>query len=185
MLKKSNLEFTTIYPGIFMDYYIQGLPTHLTQMPIAVDVYANVAGIPGSGNSPITFTHSTDIGKFVSRLMSLQSWESRYHTVGDNKTWNEVVAILEEGKGVKFDVTYDSIEKLQKGEITDIPGHQAAYEMMGGEAAKPFFRNAMAQFGLWMEEGLFKYEDAVFLNDVFPNVKPMSLGEAWKKAAAK
>lgn len=185
-LSKTGLEWTVIYPGIFLEYYVTGLPTHLTRHKIAVDVDANAAGIPGSGNVPITFTYTFDIAKFVAELLSLEKWEQKYFTVGDSKTWNEVVAIAEQAKGVKFVVSYDPVEKLEKGQITELPGHKKAYEEFGGEAvAKPMVQGMNARFGLWMEEGAFSFRDGAFLNDMFPDIKTLSMEEAWKTVGGK
>ncbi|KAF2676089.1 NAD(P)-binding protein [Lentithecium fluviatile CBS 122367] len=186
-LRKTNLEWTAIYNGIFMEYYVSGLPTHLEKYAIAVDVEAGIAGIPASGNVPIAFTYSRDIGRFVAALQSVEKWEQDYRIVGDTKTWNEVVAIAEKAKGVKFDVAHDSVEKLQKGQITELPLHKKAYALLGGaEVAKPMVQGMYAQYGLWMEQGLFVYKDnATVLNDVFPEIKPLGLAEAWEKAGGK
>ncbi|KAF2495431.1 NAD(P)-binding protein [Lophium mytilinum] len=184
-LKKTTLEWTAIYPGIFMESFVQGLPTHLTVYPLEVDVENNTAGLPVKGEGPISLTYSRDIAKYVASLLSLDKWEQSYFITADVKTWNEIVAAAEVGKGVKFNVSYDSVEKLQRGEVTDLPGYAKMYEAFGGEAAKPIVQGIFAQYGLWMEKGIFKYKGGTFLNDVFPEIKPLTLEEAWKKAGGK
>lgn len=108
-----------------------------------------------------------------------------YHIAGDSKTLNEIVAAAEAGKGVKFNVSYDSLEKLQRGEVTELPSHTKSYAMLGGEAAKPMVQGLYAQYGRWMEEGLFNYTDGTLLNNVFPEIKPLKLEEAWKKTSVR
>lgn len=36
---------------------------------ISVDLERNTAVIPGDGNTPVTFTHTFDLGKFVDRVL--------------------------------------------------------------------------------------------------------------------
>jgi hypothetical protein len=184
-LRKTNLEWTAIYNGIFLDYYVPGLPSYLSTSSICVDVASNFAGIPGAGNAPVTFTYSYDIGKYVAALLGVDKWEQDYRITGETKTWNEVVAITEKAKGVKFDVFYDPLEKLEKGQITELPGHKAMYATFGGEEiAKPMVQGIFARFGLWMEEGQLVYKDGPSLNELFPEIKPVGLKEAWEKVNA-
>ncbi|KAF2711411.1 hypothetical protein K504DRAFT_489296 [Pleomassaria siparia CBS 279.74] len=113
----------------------------------------------------------------------LERWERAYFIAADVKTWNEIVAAAEAGKGVKFDVSYDTTEKLQKGEVTELPGYTTMYEAFGGaEVARPIMQAIFSQYGLWMEEGLFDYKSGTLLNKVFPDIKPLKLEEAWKEA---
>jgi hypothetical protein len=160
--------------------------THLITFPICVDVAQNFAGLPASGNASVTFTYSYDIGKYVTALLGLDKWEQDYRISGEVKTWNEVIEIAEKAKGVKFDVAYDPIEKLEQGQITELPGHKKTYAMFGGEEiAKPMVQGIYARFELWMEEGLFVYKEGPSLNKIFPEIKPLGLVEAWEKAGAK
>jgi hypothetical protein len=185
-LRKTDLEWTAIYCGFFMEYYVPELPTHNNVFAVIIDVNNNMAGIPGSGDVPIAFTWSHDIGKYIAALQTLDKWEKDYRIAGDTKTWNEVVAITEKGKGVKFDVEHDSVEKLQKGQIRDLPSYQKAYTMLGGgEQAKAMVQGMYAQYGLWMEDGQFTYTDGTFLNKLFPEIKSIDLEGAWKKYGGK
>lgn len=180
-LKKTDLEWTAIYPGFFMEIIMEGLPTHIKANRLFIDVGNNVAAIPNKGEGKITLTYSRDIAKYIPKLLSLKNWEQRYFILGEVKTWNEIVAAAEVGKGVKFDVTYDSIEKLKKGEVTELPAHAAVYESFGGrEKALPVLQGLFAQYGLWMDEGLFSKHDGTKLNDLFPEIEPLKLHEAWK-----
>jgi hypothetical protein len=148
-----------------------------------VDVENDAAGIPASGNAPITFTYSYDIGKYVAALLGTDKWENEYSITGETKTWNEVVAIAEKAKGVKFNVAYDAIETLEKGQVTELPGHDKAYAAFGGrERAKPMVQGIYARFGLWMEEGLFVYKEGHALDKMFPDIKPLGMEDAWKNS---
>lgn len=59
----------------------------------------NAATIPGSGDTPVVFTHTFDVAQFVAALVGQANWPERSIIVGDKKSWNDVVAIAEEIKG--------------------------------------------------------------------------------------
>ncbi|KAL4952041.1 hypothetical protein BDW69DRAFT_195986 [Aspergillus filifer] len=112
-LKESGLEWTVSHCGILPDYY--GRPGSKTQMKhnnVVIDLDHNVAAIPGDGNMPVTFTYTIDLAKVV----------------GDTLIWNDFVSLTEQTVGAKFDVHYDSIEKLKSFEITELSSHRALYE---------------------------------------------------------
>jgi hypothetical protein len=81
--------------------------------------------------------------------------------------------------GTKFNVTYDPIEKLSKGEITELPSHPELYAM----APKEVFQSIFSLFGRWVVEGLFNVPEDLSLNAKFPEIKTTKLSEivgAWK-----
>jgi len=84
--------------------------------------------------------------------------------------------------GTKFNVAYDSLEKLQKGETTELPGQAVLYPYFPKEA----MHGMLASFGVWFDKGLFDFAGAKFLNEAFPDIKPLKMKEmlekAWKKA---
>lgn len=81
----------------------------------------------------------------------------------------------------KFNVVYDSLEKLKRGEVTELPAQVASYAYY----PKPMSQAAGAAFGLWFENGDFNMKPERWLNDLFPEIKPMTVQEvldtAWKK----
>lgn len=83
--------------------------------------------------------------------------------------------------GTKFEVTYDSVDKLQNGQATLLPGDAVIYPFIPAEV----MRGVLAAFGLWTAEGALDFQPEKFLNDVFPEIKPMKVREglqaAWKK----
>ncbi|KAF2186054.1 NAD(P)-binding protein [Zopfia rhizophila CBS 207.26] len=181
-LEKSNLEYTLFYVGYFLDYW--GHPhVHTFQYPsfIAVDIEHNVAAIPGRGNTPITFTHTSNIAEFVVASLELPKWERESHIIGDSVTWNEFLKIAEEVKGTDFEVTYDSIELLQSGKVTELPSHPSLYSQLPKEIIQQIF----SVFGIWFEEGLFNLQPKKTLNEVFPHIEVWTvrdvLERAWKK----
>jgi hypothetical protein len=99
-LQSTTLEYTLVSNGFFMDYY--GLPrakSYLQPFVFALDMAHNAAAIPGSGNTPVVFTHTFDVAKFVAALISQADWPKRSVIIGDKKTWNEALSIAEETKG--------------------------------------------------------------------------------------
>jgi hypothetical protein len=184
-LAKTDLEWTAFHNGIFLDYYAPGFPSYVMMFPSAVDVEANAAGLPGSGDYPVHFTHTSDIGKYVVAALELPKWEKKYFIVGDTKTWDQVVDLAERIKGVKFDVSYDSVEKMKQGSVTELPEHVKKYALFGGDAAKPFVQANLSLHGLWLAAGEMEYGTGSYLNKMFPEIKPVSLEEAMRKSFSK
>jgi hypothetical protein len=181
-LEASSLEFTSIFNGYFIDYFaVPKVQSYLTPLVVVADLANNFAAIPGSGDVPVVFTHTWDIAKFAAAYVQKSTWEKEAYIIGGKVTWNEFIAIAEEAKGTKFTVRTDSIEKLSKGEITELPSHLAIY---------PFFPKAMLQgffaaFGIFFEKGLFDLNPAHTLNEEFPEIKARTVKEiidaAWRE----
>lgn len=105
-LKKTSLEYTAFYNGILLDYYSTPVfKSYMHSVTIVVDLPHNTAAIPGSGNTPVTFTHTFDLGKYADRVLDLEKWEPEYYIVGDQVTWNEFVKIAEESKGIQAPIS--------------------------------------------------------------------------------
>lgn len=81
--------------------------------------------------------------------------------------------------GGKFSVTYDSLEKLEKGEMTELPFHTSLY----GYVPKAELQSKFALFGLYTVHGLFYLPEERTLNKKFPQIKTMTVAEvinSWK-----
>lgn len=81
--------------------------------------------------------------------------------------------------GAKFTVIYDSVEKLEAGQVTELPGHLASYEFY----PKPLLQKVFASFGLYITRGLVDLPEENSLNQKFPEIKTKSIKEivdAWK-----
>ncbi|KAK7421216.1 hypothetical protein QQX98_002346 [Neonectria punicea] len=172
--KTTSLEWTTILNGFFLDYF--GMPkvkSYLQPTTLVLDIAHNVAGIPGSGDVPVVFTHSFDVAKYTARLLGLEKWEKESYVIGDKVTWNEFRKLAEEAKGTKFSVEYDSVEKLQGGTITELPSHKYAYDIVPKET----LQSLLAYFGIMFEDGQFDFKPEKTLNDAFPDVKPLTVKE--------
>lgn len=129
-MEETDLEFSLVSIGFFLDYWAAPrIPTHLTNTPpLMIDMAHNFAAIPGDGTTPVTLTHSRDVGYIVPLMLGLPRWDRKYVSIGDRVTLNEVVRIAKRVKGVKFEVHYDDIEKLQKGDATLTPRDIGVYQ---------------------------------------------------------
>ena len=100
-LRKTDLEWTQVYNGLFLDYY--GMPhveSYLTPLSFAVDIANKTAAIPGAtGDETISFTYTKDLGKFVVAALSLPKWDHALHCYIENATLNQVIQTAEEATG--------------------------------------------------------------------------------------
>lgn len=180
-LEVSSLEYTAIINGYFLDYWvIPHVKSYLGGLTVAIDIANKAAAIPGSGNVPVTFTYSFDIGNFVAALLSQSKWEKESYIIGDKVTWNEFLAIAEEARGEKFNTTYDSLEDLKASKITELPDHLNSYPYF----PKPMLQGMCSIFGILFEGGFFDFKPERSLNEQFPEIETMTVrelvNEAWK-----
>jgi hypothetical protein len=99
-LKKTDLEYTIFYVSFLLDYYAgPSIKSYVSPLIVIIDMECNMAVIPGSGNMPIAFTHSLDVGKYVNASLDLKKWDASYWIIGDKATWNEFVKLAETMKG--------------------------------------------------------------------------------------
>lgn len=81
--------------------------------------------------------------------------------------------------GCKFDVVYDSVERLRNGEITDLPAHVSAYSFV----PKSVLYGIQSKFGLYVAYGLFDLPEEGSLNEQFPEIETATVREIighWK-----
>lgn len=100
-LKSTNLEWTSVQNGYFLDYY--GMPhveTNLKPLAFVLDVANKAASIPGTGNEAMTFTYTKDLGKFVNASLDLPNWSYPMICYSHKTTWNRALKIAEEARGV-------------------------------------------------------------------------------------
>ncbi|OQD68919.1 hypothetical protein PENPOL_c002G01935 [Penicillium polonicum] len=184
-LKETSLEYTVVQNGCFLDYWCMNtVKSYMVPATTVIDTRNNAASIPGSGNTPVVFTHTSDVAKYVVALLDLNKWEPESFVVGDKVTLNEFLHLSEEAKGTKFTVTYDSVEKLKAGQATELPCQVAEYEFMPKEIVQQW----AAVFGFLFETGVFNIPPpgTKTLNEVFAEIKPLKVKEIldgeWKKA---
>jgi len=82
--------------------------------------------------------------------------------------------------GAKFNVTYDSVARLEKGEITELPSHPSVYPFF----PKPMMQAYFSKFGLYVVAGLFdtpkeegeeNREPLLLLNKRFPEISTTTI----------
>ncbi|KAL1792898.1 hypothetical protein ACET3X_009405 [Alternaria dauci] len=177
VLEASTLQYTSVVNGIFLDYYtVPKIPSHMGAFPVVIDMVNNAAAIPGSGDVPVAFTHTTDVARFVVTLLDLPTWQPESYIVGDKLTWKEFLVIAEEVKGVKFDVKFDPLEKLQKHEVTELPGHKDLYPFFPKQTMQPI----LAMFGNLFESGFCNIDATAERGGVKARGVRELLTEAWK-----
>ncbi|KAM7196160.1 NAD(P)-binding protein [Rhypophila sp. PSN 637] len=178
-LESTSLEWTAVLNGYFLDYF--GAPkvkTYMPPMAVVVDLANNFAAIPGSGDVPVTFTHTFDVGAFVAALLTKEKWDKESYIIGDKVTLNEFVRIAEEVKKVKFTIEHDSINKLKTSQITELPSHPQFY----GFFPKQMLQGMFSTFELMVDSGAFDFKPTRSLNDQFPEIKTMTVREIITKA---
>lgn len=100
-LRKTNLEWTRVANGYFMDYYGQPhIKTYLHPLSFVIDVPNKIAAIPGTGNEVLAFTYTQDVAKFTVASLSLPKWEEATYVYGERSTFNKVLALAEEARGM-------------------------------------------------------------------------------------
>jgi hypothetical protein len=74
--------------------------------------------------------------------------------IGDKLALNVVLAIAEEATCSQFETTYNSLDTLKMGQVTELPAHAAMYPCF----PKPMLQGIFAMFGLLSEQGHFDFE---------------------------
>lgn len=179
-LQNSPLEYTRYICGFFLDYF--GHPHYETYMPymaIVLDIANGVATIPGDGETPVVFTLTRDVGKFVAASLELEKWEPKSVIVGDKVKLNDLLKYAEEASGKKFSVSYDDVAKLKSYDVSELPANVPRYAYF----PKEMMNGLLSQMGLGMATGWFDFKGDT-LNEKLPHVKPTGIKEfldsVWK-----
>ncbi|KAI1335832.1 NAD(P)-binding protein [Xylariaceae sp. FL0016] len=178
-----DLEYVSFYTGFFLDYW--GMPvvkSHMRPAVMVIDIAHGAAAIPGDGNTPVAFTHTSDVARYVSAALDLEKWESGYNLSADKVTWKKFLALAENACGTEFKVTYDDAEKLKAGQVTELPTQVNA----GLFATEDAYRKLLAATHLRMDSGMFDFDEGRKARDAFPSITPKTvkslLEEAWGRA---
>ncbi|KAF9891637.1 hypothetical protein FE257_003648 [Aspergillus nanangensis] len=179
MLHKSSLKYTRVIPGFFMDYW--GMPsvrTNLQPLTFGIDLVSCQAAIPGDGNDLIGMTYSYDMAKFIVQLLALEAWPEFSIFVGDDITYNQLLALAEQVRGKKFSVSYDSVEDVLDGKVT-VPPMPPSVPYSEEEV-----REMTALVSRLTVRGAFNLPVQERLNCKFPDVHPVNIKDflqgAWK-----
>ncbi|KAL6402763.1 hypothetical protein AUP68_14099 [Ilyonectria robusta] len=179
-LRQTDLEWTSIRVGQISDSFgIPHIKSYLPFRPLNVDVANKAAAIPGSGNDVIAYTYSFDMARFLVAALDLPKWDEDLFCYSDKVTLNEVVKLAEKITGSKFDVAYDSVEKLQRGEMTELPAHVESYSVL----PKKILQASFATYSLYAIDGFFDFPKENTLNAKFPEIKTTTIEDMlnlWK-----
>ncbi|KAH7364639.1 hypothetical protein BKA65DRAFT_573091 [Rhexocercosporidium sp. MPI-PUGE-AT-0058] len=179
LAKTKTLQYTRISTGQFMDYW--GMPnveSTLNPFTWAIDIENGSAAVPGTGNEKLSMTYTPDLAQFIIKMLDEPNWPAMSGFVGQDVTFNEMLGWAESATGRKFKVSYGGIEKLQRGEVTNLT------ELM---AREKFLRDATIMFGIMTVRGLILLPDekGFRLNEKFPDLEVMTverlIKEAWTK----
>lgn len=158
-LEQTSLEYTVFYVGYFLDFW--SYPHAKTyQLPniIAVDIEHNVAAIPSTGDKSVSIAEEV---------------KGECHILHKQR-----ILLTHQGGGTKFKVTYDSLDLLRTGKVTELPAHLSLYAHMPKEEIQSIF----SVFGIWFHEGMFNLQPTETLNQVFPHIKPWNVKEVLQLA---
>lgn len=72
-------------------------------------------------------------------------------------------------------MSYDPVEKLARGETTELPSHKE--ELANSPFPAPIARQLLALLGSWVVGGQFNIPVEKALNKSFPDIKPMGVRE--------
>jgi hypothetical protein len=167
-LKTTDLEYSAWYTGFFIDYYVSPpLKSPLDHWTVFIDIANRTAALPGSGDVPVAMSYTMDVAKFVAGSLSLSKWERETLIYNDKLTMNQYVQVVEEVRGEKIQVTYDSLDLLKSGKITELPSHPPMYEFVSKDVIQSF----LAAFGILFETGEFDLREGYRIQDGLPSLK--------------
>ncbi|RKK68793.1 hypothetical protein BFJ69_g13283 [Fusarium oxysporum] len=167
-LKTTDLEYSAWYTGFFIDYYVSPpLKSPLDHWTVFIDIANRTAALPGSGDVPVAMSYTMDVAKFVAGSLSLSKWERETLIYNDKLTMNQYVQVVEEVRGEKIQVTYDSLDLLKSGKITELPSHPPMYKFVSKDVIQSF----LAAFGILFETGEFDLREGYRIQDGLPSLK--------------
>ncbi|KAH6885358.1 hypothetical protein B0T10DRAFT_492505 [Thelonectria olida] len=177
-LEKTDLEYTRIANGWFLDYY--GMPYWKTYLHPWINILSmkeKWAVIPGDGSAKANFITTQDMATFVAHLMDIDQWPRISSIFAQTLSFKELLQQAEKARGSKFEVAYDSLEKLKSGKIS-FSSKFPAIDFPGGDEA--FFATLHYQAGL----GRFLVPTDDVLDSRFPHIKPTTVAEVMEKSWA-
>lgn len=84
--------------------------TYLPPFTAIFDLAYNTATIPGYSNVSIAAIHTFDLAKYVAGILDFAKWDPEYYVIGDKFTFNELVRLAEQAKGMLNSVVCDRRE---------------------------------------------------------------------------
>lgn len=121
-LERTSLEFTYIYPGMFMDYFgMPNISTHLRELCVFTDPTNGVAALPGHGEARMAMSYTKDVARYTALSLELDQWSRVMTTASSTATPNELVILAEKNLGRKLAVTYQPISDLLEHKNAVLP----------------------------------------------------------------
>ncbi|GKZ38900.1 hypothetical protein AbraIFM66950_011450 [Aspergillus brasiliensis] len=125
----------------------------------------------------MSVTYSYDLAAYIVKLLDLEEWPEFSIFAGDDITYNELLKLAEEARGKRFEVVYDSAEKIKEGQVTVPPFLTGYSEEEAQEMTVLVSRLTIAgAFDLPKER----------MNAMFPDIKPVKMRQflldTWKEA---
>lgn len=124
-IEQTSLEYTYVYPGMFLDYL--GFPrieSHLRPIYVVLDLENKEIRIPGDGSAKIAFTLTVDVAKSIASLLDMARWPREIKVIGSELSLNELgelaTKLVPDAK-----VYHDSIDSLLKHEAGLLSGNKA------------------------------------------------------------
>lgn len=112
-LEMTNLEFTYIYPGMFMDYFgMPNISTHLRELCLFVDPTNGVAIVPGDGEAKMSMSYTKDVARYTALAIGLDQWPRVMTTASSTVSVNELVRLVNKSLGFDLKVTYQSVSAM-------------------------------------------------------------------------
>ncbi|CAG7950479.1 unnamed protein product [Penicillium olsonii] len=171
-LRESGLEWTVFHNGIFLDYFgTSAMKSYLKPNVFVIDIENKAAAIPGDGNVLVSFIYTFDLARYIVAALDLEKWDEETRVAGDEMTWNKFLALAEKYRGSQFVCHYDDAAKLEKSQITELPGHRKLYEHFPKESFQWF----MSIFERFTIDGTSHIKRSGSLNEKFPTIRPLSV----------
>ncbi|KAL6720325.1 hypothetical protein ACLMJK_002246 [Lecanora helva] len=128
-----ELTWTLVRAGIFLDSLTaphNPIKTYIDPFWVFVDIDYEQCVFPGDGSQSLVLTHSVDLGAYVERLINLPSkdWPRETFIAANKLQVKDLEPLFKKVTGRNFQVTYDSVEAINKGHITPLPSNGLVFE---------------------------------------------------------
>lgn len=114
---QKEIMWTLFNVGWLTDYLVPAKQRYIKDIGDyhPLNFQTNTLKIPGTGTERIAFTAARDAARAISCLFAAECevWEQTTYVCGEMTTWNDVAALLEK-RGHRFQISYRSIEVLEK-----------------------------------------------------------------------
>lgn len=123
-LEQTHLEYTYIYPGMFMDYL--GMPrinTHLRPIYVVLDLENRQIDILGDGSAKMALTHTVDAARYIAATLDLPKWPRELTTSASHMPLNDLAKLAQQVYPVDLQIRYLSIDSLRQHSAPILQGN--------------------------------------------------------------